>query len=121
MINRNTILFRAITRKGVTVFFIAAFSVAAFATLGDGKSKGKKKSLLANKTTVTPGHFSLKSGYQYRGSHVLTQQTTNNTITLNSLVTYQKGNITYIVPLKTTVFTQKSVKVGVGIPMLNRN
>lgn len=120
MITRDTILFRVLTRKAVTMLFITASTIAAFATLGDGKSKGKNKSLLANKTTVTPGRFSLKSGYQYRGSQVINQQKTNNTITLNSLVTYQKGNMTYIVPLKTTVLT-KNIKISVGVPQLNKN
>lgn len=116
----RTILFRVLTRKTATIVLVAVFSIAAFATLGDGKSKGKKNSLLNNKTAVTPGKFSLKSGYQYRGSQVINQQKTNNFITLNSLVTYQKGHMTYIVPLKTTVLTRK-VKVSVGIPQLNRN
>lgn len=117
MITKRTILFRLFTRKAVTLMLIGISAYAAFATLGDGKSKGKKRSLLNR--TVTPGKVSLKSGYQYRGSQVINQSRTNNTITLNSVVTYQKGNMTYIVPLKTTVMTQK-VKLGVGIPQLNK-
>ncbi len=119
MINNRKILFRLFTRKAVTLTLIALSAYAAYATLGDGKSKGKKKSLLNNKTVVTPGKFSLRSGYQYRGSQVINQSKTNNTITLNSVVTYQKGRMTYIVPLKTTVFTQK-IKLGVGIPQLGK-
>lgn len=98
---------------------IIATAFAAFASLGDGKSKGKRVSLLNNKTTVTPGKFSLKSGYQYRGSQVINQQKTENIVILNSIVTYQKGNLTYILPLHTTVHTQK-VKFSVGVPQLNK-
>jgi hypothetical protein len=116
MITKRKILFRFLTRKAVTLTLIGLSAFAAYATLGDGKSKGKKKSLL-NKTVVTPGKFSLRSGYQYRGSQVINQTRSNNTITLNTVVTYQKGRMTYIVPLKTTVLTQK-VKLGVGIPQL---
>lgn len=119
MITKNTKLFRFLTRKAVTLTLIGISAVAAFATLGDGKIK-KKKSLLNTKTVITPGKFSLKSGYQYRGSHVINQSRTANTITLNSVVTYQKGHMTYIVPFKTTVQTQK-VKFRVGIPQLSRN
>ena len=113
----RTILTRMLTRKLATLFLIG-LSVAAFATLGDGKSKGKKSSLLSSKPTITPGKFTLKSGYQYRGSQIINQQTQNNTFTRNSLVTYQKGNMTYILPVK-TIIPQK-IKVTVGIPQMNR-
>lgn len=105
------------SRKTAVIVVFAALSLAAFGTLGDGKSKKKPGTLLKNKTAVTPGQFSLKSGYQYRGSQLINQQKEENSITLNSLVTYQKGRMTYIVPLKTTVFTQK-VKLSVGVPNL---
>jgi hypothetical protein len=110
---------KVVMRKTAALVLIAAFSVTAFATLGDGKSKGKKSSLLNNKTSVVHGKFSLKSGYQYRGSQIINQQKTNNSITLNSVITYQKGNTTYIVPMKTTVLT-RNVKVSVGIPQYNK-
>ncbi len=116
----RTIIFRTISRKVATFLLIAVSTVTAFATLGDSKAKGKRVSLINNKSVVTPGRFSLKSGYQYRGSQIINQQRENNTFTLNSLVTYQKGNMTYIVPMKTTVNTQK-IKISLGIPQLNRN
>jgi hypothetical protein len=119
MITRRTILFRVLTRKMVTLLLVGT-AIAAFATLGDGKSKGKKRSVLNNKTMITPGKFSLKSGYQYRGSQVINQQKSNELITLNSIVTYQNGHATYIMPLKTTVHTQK-LKFSVGIPQLGKN
>lgn len=120
MNTRRKIIFRFLTRKAVTLTLIGISALAAYATLGDGRSKGKKKSILNNKMIITPGKFSLKSGYQYRGSQVINQERSNNTITLNSVITYQKGNMTYILPLKTTVLTNK-VKLGLGIPQLNRN
>ena len=117
MKNYQNIFKLVLTRKLVTLFLIG-LSVAAFATLGDGKSKGKKSSLLNSKPTITPGKFTLKSGYQYRGSQIINQQTQNNTFTRNSLVTYQKGNMTYILPVK-TIIPQK-IKVTAGIPQMNR-
>src|SRR5688500_3320927 len=119
MITKRTLLFRLLTRKAVTLILIGISAYAAYATFGDGKSKSKKKSLL-NKTVVTPGKFSLRSGYQYRGSQLINQSKSTNTITLNSIVTYQKGRMTYILPLKTTVLTQK-IKLGVGIPQLSKH
>ena len=117
MKNYQNIFKLVITRKLVTLFLIG-LSVVAFASLGDGKTKGKKNSLLNSRPTVTPGKFTLKSGYQYRGSQIINQQNQNNTFTRNSLVTYQKGNMTYILPVK-TVIPQK-IKVTVGIPQMNR-
>ena len=117
MKNYQNIFKLVLTRKLVTLFLIG-LSVAAFATLGDGKSKGKKNSLLNSKPTITPGKFTLKSGYQYRGSQIINQQTQNNTFTRNSLVTYQKGNMTYILPVK-TIIPQK-IKVSAGIPRMNK-
>jgi len=117
MKNYQNIFKLVLTRKLVTLFLIG-LSVAAFASLGDGKTKGKKSSLLNSKPTITPGKFTLKSGYQYRGSQIINQQTQNNTFTRNSLVTYQKGNMTYILPVK-TVIPQK-IKVTVGIPQMTR-
>lgn len=110
----SNIIASLFSRKTAALIVFAVFSVASFATLGDGKKK-KRSVLLNNKTVVTPGQFSLKSGYQYRGSQLISQQKADNGITLNSLVTYQKGHMTYIVPLKTTVLSQK-VKLTVGIP-----
>ena len=110
-------IFRKILTRKLTTLFLIGLSVAAFATLGDGKSKGKKSSLLSSKPTITPGKFSLKSGYQYRGSQIINQQKDKNSFTRNSLITYQKGNMTYVLPLKTIV--PQKIKFAVGIPQLN--
>jgi len=115
-INR-TILKYVLSRK-LTTLLLVGLSVVAFATLGDGKAKGKKSSLLNSKPKITPGKFSMKSGYQYRGSQILNQQNDKKSFTMNSLVTYQKGNMTYIMPVKTVV--PQKVKLSVGIPQLNK-
>ena len=113
----SRIIFKQVLTRKLTTLLLIGLSVAAFATLGDGKAK-KKSSLLNSKPTITPGKFSMKSGYQYRGSQIINQQTQNNTFTRNSLVTYQKGNMTYILPVK-TIIPQK-IKVSAGIPQMNR-
>ena len=113
----QTIFKKILTRK-LTTLFLIGLSITAFAIVGDGKSKGKKSSLLSSKPTITPGKFSLKSGYQYRGSQIINQQKDKNSFTRNSLVTYQKGNVTYVLPLKTVV--PQKIKITVGIPQINR-
>ena len=84
---------------------MVAFTAGAFATLGDGKGKDKDKSLFSTqKVSIRPGYFSLKSANDYRGSFVIDQ--TSRFIQLNTSLTYQKGNTTYIVPLKKKVILQ---------------
>lgn len=112
------IIFQKMLTRKLTTLLLVGLSIAAFATLGDGKAK-KKNSLLNSRPTITPGKFSLKSGYQYRGSQIMNQQKDNNSFTRNSLITYQKGNMTYILPVK-TVIPQK-IKITVGIPQLSKN
>ena len=84
---------------------LVAVSFAAFATLGGDDKKGSK--------SFTPAHynfsarnFSLKTGYNYRSNNLLN---TNNPriITLNSTAVFQKGNVTYVLPLKRKVLLDK--------------
>lgn len=116
MLSLNTIL--KSTGKKALFFLLFISAMAAYASLGDGNSKGKKKASLLNYKPVTPGKFSLKSGYEYRGNQVINHQKNLHTVSLNSLITYQKGNLTYIVPMKTTMITDK-VKFTAGIPNLS--
>ena len=103
-----TILWRIFGRKLAIFLLIAVSAVAAFATLGDGKIKaGKSKgSLLSDKSDVNSHSFSLKSGYTFRGNQVINTQS-NKYISLNTVVTYQRGNVTYILPLKKKVMLDK--------------
>lgn len=98
-----SILKPLIRRKLVTALFIGV-SVAAFATLGDGRKKSgtsKNRNFLSNRsTTLNYKSFSLKSGYNYRGNSFLNTEVKDKFVMLNTVMTYQKGNATYIVPLK---------------------
>lgn len=101
----STIISRLTKRELVTAVFITA-SLAAFATLGEGGKKGtnktSQKSLLS--TNIAPQSFktfSLKSRYHYRGSTILSNPVQHKYMMLNTtVVTYEKGNTTYILPLK---------------------
>jgi hypothetical protein len=105
----NLSIKRFIKRKLATVILITV-SVASFATLGDGGKKSFTSStanLLSSKPTYSYKSFSLKSGYNYRGNNILSNPNSNKFIMLNTVVTYQKGNATYILPLKKKVFLDK--------------
>ncbi|HVT84520.1 MAG TPA: hypothetical protein VHD35_04930 [Chitinophagaceae bacterium] len=101
-------MLKMLGKKLTFLALLAVTAVAAFATLGDGKvrSNNSKKSLLSNKTVLAPGTFSLKSGYNFRGNEVVSLEK-NRYIDINTVITYQKGNSTYIMPLKKKVFLDK--------------
>lgn len=105
--NNSAIIYRFIKRKVATTMFIMV-SLAAFATLGEGIGrKSHKESLLSTKANPYDfKSFSLKSGYNYRGNK-LCSVPSNRYIMLNTTVTYQKGNYTYILPLKGKILLDK--------------
>ena len=107
-------------RKLAVILLIAGSAAASFATLGDGKKKSTSKTSLLSSKSIKPGSFSLRSGYTYRGSQVINSQSQNKYISLNTTVTYQKGNTTYIVPLKKKVI-MSNVKIDLGNRQLRRN
>lgn len=93
---------RLIKRKLATAVLITA-SVAAFATLGDGGKSGLKTSNNSLQTTS----LSLRTPYNYRSNNLFTSTGPQKYIMLNTVVTYQKGNATYILPLKKKVILDK--------------
>ena len=98
---------KILARKLSVVFLLMISAVAAFATLGDGKTKSNttKKSLLSNKNLVNKGVFSLKSGYSFRGNQVISNE--KKVINFNTTVSLTKGNTIYTVPLKKSVLFDK--------------
>lgn len=108
--------------KKLAVVLLLAVSAGAFATLGDGKKKSTspKNSFLSSKKITSPGSFSLKSGYTYRGNQVMNPDDEKKYIRLNTVVTTQRGNTTYIVPLKKKVIL-RNVKLDFSNRQLKRN
>ena len=81
-------------------------SLAAFAALGDGGKKFKK---LSNTSPFTPSakNFNLRSGYNYKSNNLFSSTPEKQFIMLNTVATYQKGNATYVLPLKKKVMLGK--------------
>ena len=98
-------------RKIVVILLITGSTFAAFATLGDGKSSKKSdrptKSLLSNKSR-TNNAFSLRVGYNFRGSQVINTQQ-QRFVNLNTTLTYRKGTTTYVLPVQKKVFLDKII------------
>jgi hypothetical protein len=100
-----TIIKRLLKRKIATAVFVTA-SLAAFATLGDGGKKGSKTPELSS-TTLSSKNFSLRSGYNYKSNNLFNLGSPKQFIMLNTVATYQKGNATYVLPLKKKVLLDK--------------
>ncbi len=104
-------IFRSRLRRKLATIFLITASVGAFATLGDGGGKKKlntKQNILTHKPSYNYKYFSLKTGYDYRGSMVFSKSKPQSKfIMMNTVVTYQKGNTTYILPMKKRLLLDK--------------
>lgn len=113
-INQSTIL--KIVRRVTAVVLLAISAVSAFAILGDKGKTPKNHSFLSNQILIVPGNFSLRSNYNFRGNQVFNVSRSAQYINLNTVFTYQKGNTTYIVPLKKKIF----ITTGTGGFVISR-
>jgi len=79
------------------VSLLLAVTALAFASTGGGK---KKRHELENNFTPinASATFSLKKSSLYSGSMVTFQPQTENKVSLNAMITYQRGNTTIILP-----------------------
>ena len=118
-----TILRNLLSRKLAVLVLLAASAAGAFATLGDGKKKASttpNRNLLSGRTVAGAGFFSLRSGYSYRGNQVINSTTDKKYINLNTVVSFQKGNNTYILPLKKKAILDK-VKIDLSNRQFRKN
>ena len=88
-------------RKTIVCVLMIAVVGLTFASKGGGGDK-KSNNKIPLKTEFVPirttGTFTLKAGPSYTGSFLLGQEKTKSYISINSLVTYQKGNSIFIIP-----------------------
>ncbi len=88
-------------RVAAIIAMLVGITVFTFASIGGGRNKSKNNFVKEEFTPIRTSHgFTLRSGAQYRGSMIVREVKTSNHVTYNSLVTFQKGNTTYILPNK---------------------
>lgn len=102
-------------RRTLVSTLLIAVAGLTFASKGGGGDKNKANNIPL-KTSFTPirttSGFTLKAGPTYSGSFVLGTEKTANHVSFNTLITYQKGNSTYILPyqykMSTAVYLHNS-------------
>ena len=88
-----------VARKVAVCFALIAVAALTFGSTGGGGNKNSSLSFNKDFTTIrTTGGFTLKAGPMYRGSQLLNMQKQRDVVLLKSVVTYQKGNTTFILP-----------------------
>ena len=89
-------------KRAFTSFVLVCVAFFTFASMGGGGNKSKNKPVKGAEFTPirTTNGFTLKAGPLYRGSMSFTQQRTNAVNYFNTVITYQKGNTTYILPYR---------------------
>lgn len=107
---KNPTVTRFLIRKLATVMLVSA-SIAAFATLGDGGGKRKCSLLVTNYSDFT--HFTLRPSYFLNINNNPLNVKSERFVLMNTVVTYQRGNATYILPMKRKVVLDK-IKLGTG-------
>ncbi|ULQ58073.1 hypothetical protein KJS94_07640 [Flavihumibacter rivuli] len=86
-------------RKAAALALLTSVAMLGFASMGGEKKKKGNSSITGNFTPIrTTSGFTLKSGPSYKGSLTFHQEKNQGYMVYNSLVTFQKGNTTYILP-----------------------
>jgi len=98
-------------KLAIALLFVGAaqFAMGSFTGSSDDKTKGIYSLKNFNKTFYkTSNPFSIRSGYQYKGSEILSQKKdSNGIVTFNSIMRFEKGNTTYVYPYKHQVSVPK--------------
>ena len=99
MLNLSTIELRKLIRKVMISTSLVAVVGLAIASKGGGGDKQKSTALKTNFIPIrTTAGFTLKAGPTYTGSTLLGTQKTKEYVSFNTLITYEHGNMTYIMP-----------------------
>jgi hypothetical protein len=102
MLKPATIEWRKLMRKLLVSTILLAVVGLTSASKGGGGDKKAGSNSNSLKTDFTPirttSGFTLKMGPSFSGSVLLSTEKKGNYVSFNTLVTYQKGNTTYIMP-----------------------
>ena len=88
----------------------------AFASSGGGKKKNSASTLQSTFTPIrTTKGFTMKAGPAYTGSHIFNSRQTTGFVMYNTVVTYQKGNVIFILPYQYKMNKQTNLKSNMNV------
>lgn len=90
------------------VIMIMALSVASFVVIAATGGKKTRAAIAKKKTSSTYHNFSLRSGFEFKGSKILNQSNNNKQVQFNSLALIRKDKVTYSIPYKVNVKENQS-------------
>jgi hypothetical protein len=115
---------RFIKKAGI-ILALVSVTMVTFADKGAGKKSRAKTAMNINTTSSTSLKasilFNIKNGLTYKGSLLANRKVVSNTITSSSLITYQKGNTTYIIPYKNKVTVPEIRQGYAGLKLIIRS
>jgi hypothetical protein len=84
------------TRKVLIILSVLLLGQYVFAV--DSWIDGGKKSTKTFSTIKSDLSMSLKSGYHFHNYKVMGQKRSQNSLQSNSIITFQRGNVTWVMP-----------------------
>jgi hypothetical protein len=111
-------------KKATIILALVSVTTVVFADRGTGKKAKARTTLNINSgnTSLKSSILSnIKSGLSYKGSFLATRQVNNSVITDNTLMTYQKGNTTYIIPYKNKLAIPDMRQGYAGVKLIIRS
>ncbi len=106
-----------ITKILLLLVVFNSIMLSVYADRGVGSKNTKKINFDIKPSAVKNSlNFSLKSGLTYKGSLINFSSSTNSGT--NTLVTYKKGNVTYIIPYKQKIIVPEVGKGYTGMKLI---
>ena len=113
MVTTFTLKLNHMLKKSIISATMLGVVVIALASSGGGKKKTASPSAGIIPVRAN-GTFSLKARPSYSGSQVLSTINLRNSTVYKSIITYQKGNTTFIVPARYKVNNPSKLSFGLS-------
>jgi hypothetical protein len=112
-------------KKAAIILALVSATTVVFADRGTGKKSNKVRTninITPSATTLKSTIMSnLKNGLSYKGRFSANKQVNNTVISSNTLMTYQKGNTTYILPYKSKLAVADMGQGYTGVKLIIRS